>query len=378
MSDKSLRIALVGAGTLLGKALSDELAVSAFASADIRLLDDDEDAQGKLAAVDDEITLIQQIDADSFDGCDFAFFACDPAITKKYMRQALKAGSCIVDLSGELEKTPGVLVRAPWVPERPAGAASAGERGSAKTPAPDLDTRAVVSAHPVAVLLAMLAARSQKVGPLHGLWATLLQPASEYGHAALEELHQQTANLLSFQPLPTEVFGGQTAFTLAVSFDAAGQAALASAAERIRRHYAKISFVPASSLALQVIQVPVFHGYALSVSVEFAHPVAAGALAKALAGSHVRIVADATSFPGNVQAVEEQEAQILVQPVFPPSEADPSPAEGLKNPSAQENGRKQTNRFWLWIVADNLKFAAQNSIACAVELNRLRPRGKVQ
>jgi aspartate-semialdehyde dehydrogenase len=235
----------------------------------------------------------------------------------------------------------------------------------------------VVSAHPVAVLLAMLAARSQKVGPLHGLWATLLQPASEYGHAALEELHQQTANLLSFQPLPTEVFGGQTAFTLAVSFDAAGQAALSTAADKIRRHYAKISSVPASSLALQVIQVPVFHGYALSVSVEFPHPVAAGALAKALAGSHVRIVADATSFPGNVQAVEEQEAQVLVQPVFPPLESDAAAEEGSKNPSA-ENVPKETNRFWLWIVADNLKFAAQNAIACAVELNRLRPRGKVQ
>jgi aspartate-semialdehyde dehydrogenase len=377
MSDKSLRIALVGAGTLLGKALSDELALSAFASADIRLLDDDEDVQGKLAAVDDEITLIQRIDPDSFEGCDFVFFACDPAITKKHLRQALKSGACLVDLSGELEKAPGVLVRAPWVQERPAGDAASGAGGAAKTPTPDLDTRAVVSAHPVAVLLAMLAARSQKVGPLHGLWATLLQPASEYGHAALEELHQQTANLLSFQPLPTEVFGGQTAFTLAVSFDAAGQAALATAADKIRRHYAKISSVPASSLALQVIQVPVFHGYALSVSIEFPHPVAAGALAKTLAGSHVRIVSDATAFPGNVQAVEEQEAQVLVQPVFSPSDAEPVTEEGSANLSA-ENAPKETNRFWLWIVADNLKFAAQNAIACAVELNRLRPRGKVQ
>jgi aspartate-semialdehyde dehydrogenase len=377
MSDKSLRIAVVGAGTLLGKALSDELALSAFASADIRLLDDDEDVQGRLAAVDDEITLIQRIETDSFEGCDFVFFACDPAITKKHLRQALKSGACIVDLSGELEKAPEVLVRAPWVQERPAGDAMAGSRSAAKTPTPDLDTRAVVSAHPVAVLLAMLAARSQKVGPLHGLWATLLQPASEYGHAALEELHQQTANLLSFQPLPTEVFGGQTAFTLAVSFDPAGQAALSTAADKIRRHYAKISSVPASSLALQVIQVPVFHGYALSVSVEFPHPVAAGALAKALAGSHVRIVSDAAAFPGNVQAVEEQDAQVLVQPVFPPSESEPVAEEGSKTPSA-ENVPKETNRFWLWIVADNLKFAAQNAIACAVELNRLRPRGKVQ
>ncbi len=378
MSDKLLRIALVGAGTLLGKALSDELALSAFASADTRLLDDDEDVHGKLAAVDDEITLIQRIEPGSFDGCDFVFFACDAAITKKHLRQALKAGACIVDLSGELEKAPGVLVRAPWVPDRPAGEANTGTRGLAKTPTPDLDTRVVVSAHPVAVLLAMLAARAQRVGPLHGLWATLLQPASEYGHSALEELHQQTASLLSFQPLPTAVFGGQTAFTLAVSFDAAGQAALSTAADRIRRHFAKISSIPASPLALQVIQVPVFHGYALSVSVEFPHPVAAGALAKALAGSHVRIVADATAFPGNVQAVEEQEAQILVQPVFPPPESDPVSEEGSKHTSGEGNGPKETNRFWLWIVADNLKFAAQNAIACAVELNRLRPRGKVQ
>ncbi len=378
MSDKSLRIALVGAGTLLGKALSDELALSAFASADLRLLDDDEDVQGKLAAVDDEITLIQRIEPDSFDGCDFVFFACDAAITKKYLRQALKAGACLVDLSGELERAPGVLVRAPWIPERPAGNATSGAQWAAKTSTPDLDTRAVVSAHPVAVLLAMLAARSQKVGPLHGLWATLLQPASEYGHAALEELHQQTANLLSFQPLPTEVFGGQTAFSLAVSFEAAGQAVLSAAADRIRRHYAKISSIPASQLALQVIQVPVFHGYALSVSVEFPHPVAADALAKALAGSHVRIVADATAFPGNVQAVEEQEAQVLVQPVFPPLLSDPVAEKGSNNPSAKENVPRETNRFWLWIVADNLKFAAQNAIACAVELNRLRPRGKVQ
>lgn len=378
MSDKSLRMALVGAGTLLGKALSDELALSAFASADLRLLDDDEDVQGKLAAVDDEMTLIQRIEPDSFDGCDFVFFACDAAITKKYLRQALTAGACLVDLSGELERAPGVLVRAPWIPERSAGNPTSGAKGSEKTSTPGLDTKAVVSAHPVAVLLAMLAARSQKVGPLHGLWATLLQPASEYGHAALEELHQQTASLLSFQPLPTEVFGGQTAFSLAVSFDAAGQAALSTAADRIRRHYAKISSIPALPLALQVIQAPVFHGYALSVSVEFPHPVAADALAKALAGSHVRIVPDATAFPGNVQAVEEQEAQVLVQPVFPPSLSDSVGAEGSNNPSAKESVPRETNRFWLWIVADNLKFAAQNAIACAVELNRLRPRGKVQ
>ena len=35
-------------------------------------------------------------------------------------------------------------------------------------------------------------------------------------------------------------------------------------------------------------------------------------------------------------------------------------------------------RFWLWLAADNLKLAALNAIACATELRRLRPSGKVQ
>lgn len=366
MAEKFLRIALVGAATLLGKALNDELSDSAFATADFHLMDE-EDAIGKLAAAADEATFIQRIEPDSFDGCDFTFFAGHPDITKKHWRQALKAGSSIVDLSGALEDAPDTMVRAPWIQEERA-AMGAPQIAPSDVVAPNLQTRAVVSAHPVAVLLALLAARSQRVSPLHGVWATLLQPASEYGHAALEELHQQTTNLLSFQPLPTEVFGGQTAFNLAISFGAEGRVKLDAASEIIRRHYAKIASVPTATLALQVIQVPVFHGYALSIAVEFEQPVAIGVLEQALAGTHVRIVAHASEFPGNVQAVEEDDVQILVQPALANTFLS----------GKQSAGDRKTSRFWLWVVADNLKFASQNAVACAAELNRLRPRGKVQ
>jgi aspartate-semialdehyde dehydrogenase len=370
MPEKSLRIAVVGAGTLLGKALTDELAASAFASADFHLVDDEE-ALGKLAATADEVTFIQRIEPDSFDGCDFTFFAGSPELTRKHWRKALDAGSSIVDLSGELEGASGILVRAPWIQDDPAAMDHAAQES--QVPAPDLQTRAVVSAHPVAVLLALLTARSQRIAALHNVWATLLQPASEYGHAALEELHQQTTNLLSFQPLPTEVFGGQTAFTLAVSFGTEGRVPLSTVAEVVRRHYAKIASAPAAPLALQVIQVPVFHGYALSVAVEFQTPITVDALAQALAGPHVHVITDASEFPGNVQAVEEDDVQVLVQAV-----TEEAGVPGLQRPAKQHLDAQKTHRFWLWIVADNLKFAAQNAVACAVELNRLRPRGSVQ
>ena len=37
-----------------------------------------------------------------------------------------------------------------------------------------------------------------------------------------------------------------------------------------------------------------------------------------------------------------------------------------------------TGGFWLWIAVDNLIFAAENAVACAMELAKLRPAGKVQ
>ena len=42
----------------------------------------------------------------------------------------------------------------------------------------------------------------------------MMEPASEYGRAAMDELHQQTVNLLSFQTLPREQYDTQVAFNL--------------------------------------------------------------------------------------------------------------------------------------------------------------------
>jgi len=70
--------------------------------------------------------------------------------------------------------------------------------------------------------------------------------------------------------------------------------------------------------------------------------------------------------------VEEADVQVWAQPVYPGASALTAAS------ASSSSGKNETSRFWLWIVADNLKFAAQNAIACAVELNRLRPRGSVQ
>jgi hypothetical protein len=75
-----------------------------------------------------------------------------------------------------------VLVRAPWVREELNGHAA----GKAN---PDLKTPAIVPAHPASVALALLLLRVKKVGAVASAWATVLEPATEHGRAAMDELH---------------------------------------------------------------------------------------------------------------------------------------------------------------------------------------------
>ena len=43
-----------------------------------------------------------------------------------------------------------------------------------------------------------------------------------------------------------------------------------------------------------------------------------------------------------------------------------------------DGGQEEASRFWIWAAIDNLKFGALNAVACAQELRKLRPQGKVQ
>jgi len=171
------KIAIVGAGSLRGRELNDALTDSPFGGSDFLLMDDEAEL-GTLEAVGDEVTFIQRIEPSSFDRTDFVFFTGDEALTRKHWQAANKAGASIIDISGALEGEPGVLVRAPWLNlEVPTPATKN---------APSLETRAVVPAHPVAVTLALLLDRIGSLSALATASATVLEPASEYGRAAMD------------------------------------------------------------------------------------------------------------------------------------------------------------------------------------------------
>ncbi len=345
------KIAIVGAASLLGRELKEALAESPLAAADFLLLDDDQ-VRGQLDQVGDEVTFVQAITPDAFERVDFTFFCGTEDLTRKHWREALRAGSTVLDMSGALDREPGVLVRAPWL-------GSGGFGATASTA--DLFTPAVVPAHPAALALALLLERLQQAAPVRFAAATVLEPASEFGRAAMDELHQQTVSLLSFQTMPRAAYDAQAAYNLLAGLGESATIQLGAEESRIRRHYQALGDGRWPALALQVIHAPVFHGHAFSIMVELERAVEISTLEEALSGEHVDIVLEDTDSPSNLAATGQNDVLVRLRPE----------TAGNRNPN-------QATRLWLWAASDNLRLNAQNAVECALDLRRLRPAGTVQ
>lgn len=337
------RVAIVGAATLRGKEVAEVLSDRNFPSTDIKLLDDDE-SLGQLESVRDEITFIQRVRSEQFENIDFTFFASDPDCTRNNWKVAQKAGSSIVDLSYALEDEPAAAVRSPWI-----------ERQLGQSLTPQLQPGPAVVAHPAAVVLALLLLRAQKAGPVRRAIATVCQPASEHGQKGMDELHEQTVNLLSFQPLPKKIFDAQVAFNLINRYGEQSLPALGTIQDRVLKHYRRIAGSNAPLPSLMLVQAPIFHGHAFALHLEAEKPVDIDVLAQALAGEHVTVSHLAEGAPNNVNAAGQGEILVSITP-------DASDANGV----------------WLWAAADNLRVTATTAVECAETMAAGRPRGKIQ
>jgi aspartate-semialdehyde dehydrogenase len=342
------RVAIVGAGTLKGKEIAEVLGERNFPSLEIKLLDDDE-SLGQLETVGEEISFIQSARAEQFEHVDFTFFASDAECTRQTSAAARKVGSAIVDLSSALEDEPDAIIRCPWV-----------ERQLGQTVAPQLQPGPVVVAHPAAIVLGLLLLRVQKAGCVRRAVATVFEPASEHGQKGVDELHEQTVNLLSFQQLPKKVFDAQIAFNMLASYGEQSLPPLGAIEQRILKHYRQIVGENALLPSVLLVQAPIFHGHAFAIHLEFKEMPDLKAVGNALAGDHVKVAQLAidtpnNDAPNNVNAAGQ--GDILVSLA-----CDPSLPDGL----------------WLWAAADNLRVSAATAVQCAESMVASRPKGQIQ
>ncbi|MGH9586716.1 MAG: Asd/ArgC dimerization domain-containing protein, partial [Acidobacteriaceae bacterium] len=172
--------------------------------------------------------------------------------------------------------------------------------------------------------------------------------------------HQQTVGLLNFQTPPKVIYDTQVAFNIAPVLGGEAKADLRGSEARIRRHYSLLASEKSPVLPIQLLHAPVFHGHGISLAVEFQRAVELDQVETALGGEHIDVIrgeGDA-DVPNNLNTVGAQNVMVRVR--------------------TGDGSESATQSFWIWAAIDNLKFGALNAVACAQELSKLRPRGKVQ
>jgi aspartate-semialdehyde dehydrogenase len=205
------------------------------------------------------------------------------------------------------------------------------------------------------VTLALLLLRARRAGAIRRAAATIFEPASEHGQRGMDELHQQTVNLLSFQPLPKDVFDAQVAFNMVARYGQKAEPALDSVEARVLRHYRRIAGDDAPQPSVLLLQAPIFHGHAMAVFLEMEQAADAAELSRVLAGDHVSIPGAEEDAPSNVSSAGQADIQVSVK-------MDPT----------------EPNAVWLWAAADNLRISAITAVECAESMTAARPTGKIQ
>jgi len=326
-------IALVGGHTLLGRDLR-ELLESANLAAEVGLFSTEDAA--RIAAITPahesaQVTALLKSAVLSSTGLLVLAGSSETAV--KALELAKQADPCptIIDLTGALEEDPSARLRAPVV----------------ESPDHPPPTPIQVIAHPAAIALALLLKQLHGAGAIRRSVVLMFEPASERGQPGLDELQQQTVGLLSFKKLNHDVYDSQVAFNPLARYGEDAPLPLEAIELKIDRHLASL-LASAGTIAmpsLRVVQAPVFHGYSFSVWVEFEQNPGPDALRAALASPHIEVRGGQEESPSNVGAAGQ--SGITVGEI--------------------SIDRNHPRACWFWVVADNLRIAAENALEVARE-----------
>jgi len=331
------RAAIVGASSLLGKELKQVLEDRNFPATDVVLLDESPMA-GTLTEAVGEATFIRALEEDSFEGAQFAFFAGSAADAQRNWKAAQKSKAMVIDLSGAViasgEAARCAIPSLGWTTDYRPSSASAGNNANLAHVSP-----------PTPVIIACTLVAGLKAFDPQRISIVLFPPVSERGQAGIDELESQSTSLLSFREIEKPVFDAQVAFNLLAGYGEASKPTLAERRTAIARDVARFANGRAPVPAIQLVQAPVFYGYAFSAFAELGSSTEPAQIEKTFAAVGAKI-GEREEPPNNVTVAGQSDVRLAR------IERDPNIAKGV----------------WLWGAADNLRLAATNAVRIAEEI----------
>ncbi len=323
------RIAVVGASSLIGDALIQELNARKFPRAELHALDEERHL-GRPLACEASATDVARFD---FSRVNLVFFCGRAALSERHA-EAAAAHAWVIDSSATFRAREGVpLVAADVNAEALDGMAG---RGLVALPG----SASVALATALAPLHALAGLERAEVATYHAV--------SGSGRAAMDELAGETVAMLSGKKARGRAFGRQIAFNVIPQVDVLEADGGSREERRLWQETRRILGLPQLAIIASAVRVPVFFGHSLVVHASFSRPISVPEATHALHRSTGLCVIEADS------AAEF-----------------PTPATLATAPDKVYVGRLRADLtrdqgLNLWIVADNVrKCAAHNAVSVA-------------
>jgi aspartate-semialdehyde dehydrogenase len=326
------RIAVVGAASLIGEALLEEMRARKFPYAELHLLDDVRDL-GRPAPDDEDKLKVGDVAAFDFSRIDLAFFCTRSAVSQRYA-EAAATDAWVIDASSAFRGR-GEL---PLIVADVNGDVLAG-----------LGTRGLI-ALPGSASVALATA----LAPLHALAGlervdvATYQAVSGSGRGAMEALAAETVDLLGGRKTKKYSFGKQIAFNVIPQVDAIDADGVSLEERRLLEETRRVLGLPQLAINATAVRVPVFFGHSFAVHVSFMRDITVSGAAEMLRRSSGIGLIEA----GSVQQFPTPATEALV------------PDRVYLGRLRRDPTRDRSLNFW--VVADNVrKCAAYNAFSIA-------------
>lgn len=326
-------VAVVGATGAVGNEMIAVLEEREFPIETLRLFASERSEGVKLNFKGNEIA-VETLKEDSFKGIDIALFSAGAERSKIWAPIAAKSGCVVIDNSSQWRMDPEVPLVVPEVN------------------AHDLRWHKGIIANPNCSTIQMVVALKpiHDVAKIKRVVVTTFQAVSGTGKKAMDELLQQTVNLLNFKEIEIKVYPHQIAFNVLPHIDKFLPNGYTKEEMKMVNETKKIMGDPSIKVTATTVRVPVFRGHSESVNIETESKITPREVRELLAKA-----------PG-VVVIDDPEKNEYPLPIYA-SGKDEVFVGRIREDESIENGIN------MWIVSDNLrKGAALNAVQIAEEL----------
>lgn len=327
-----VRVAIVGATGLVGGEFLKVLEQRRFPLDNLRLYASDRSA-GKMLSFGGQDLEVMDTTEDSFEGVDIALFSAGADISQRFAPIATQAGAVVIDNSSAFRMDSQVPLVVPEVN------------------AQDIRSHVGIIANPNCSTIQMVVALNplHEVSPIKRILVSTYQAVSGTGGAAMEELRQQTAQMMEGgeEGIIPNVYPHQIAFNALPFVESFLENDYTNEEWKMVQETRKIMHDPDMLICATCVRVPVYIGHGEAVNVEFSHPMSSQEAREILSRA-----------PG-VKVLDSPKDNLYPLPLS--SEGTDDVFVGrIRQDISHPNG------LAMWVVADNLrKGAALNAVQIA-------------